>query len=104
MTADYAFWTAIAVMTGASLLLGPRIRAGRIAMQWGFDGNPTWYAPKRLGLWGLVILALAVRLLIWTAMTYTPDKVHSAEVGLLLFSLIIAASHIFVLLRAARAQ
>jgi hypothetical protein len=35
-------------------------------------------------------------------MTYTPDKVHGAEIGLLLFSIIVAATHLWVLSRAAR--
>ena len=104
MTADYAFWAAIVVMTACSLLLRSRIRVERIAMQWDFDGNPTWFAPKLLGLWALVALALAVRLLIWAAMTYMPATVHNAEIGLLLFSLIVAAAHLFILSRATRAR
>ena len=57
MTADYAFWPAIAFMAGCSLYFGPRIKSGRMAMQWGFDGKPTWSAPKAVGLWGTVMLA-----------------------------------------------
>jgi hypothetical protein len=33
----------------------------RIAMQWGFDGKPTWHAPKQIGLWSMVALIPAVR-------------------------------------------
>ena len=55
-------------------------------MQWALDGKPTWYASKAMALWGIVAFALAVRLLIWAAMTYVPDKVNGPEIGLLLFS------------------
>jgi hypothetical protein len=73
MIADYAFWFAVAFMAGCNLYFGPRIKSRRIAMQWGTDGEPTWYARKALGLWGMVAFALAVRLLIWAASTYTPE-------------------------------
>jgi hypothetical protein len=104
MMADYAFWPAIALMAGCSLYFGPRIKSGRIAMQWGFDGKPTWSAPKAIGLWGTVVLALLTRLLIWVAMTYFPQSVHGAEFGLLMASIVFAGSHLFVLLAAVRAN
>ncbi|MDE5452328.1 hypothetical protein GWE18_05470 [Bradyrhizobium sp. CSA112] len=75
-----------------------------MAMQWGLDGEPTWGAPKAVGLWGMVAFALAVRLLIWVASTYAPEKVHGAEIGLLLFSVIVAAVHVLTLRRAAQAN
>ncbi len=64
MAADYAFWAAIAVMIGCNFYFSPRILTDRIAMQWGFDGKPTWHAPKFVGLWGSVVFALVVRGLI----------------------------------------
>src|SRR4051812_38883424 len=67
--ADYIFGIALIVVIAASLYLGPRIKRDRIAMQWGFDGRPTWQAPKRLGLWAMVPLMLAVRFLIWLSAT-----------------------------------
>lgn len=101
LLADYAFCLAIAFMVGCNLYYGPRIRSPRIAMQWGFDGLPTWYAPKAIGLWGIVALALAVRLLIWILSNHAPETMHgSTEVGVLLLSIIFAAAH-FLTLRAA---
>jgi hypothetical protein len=47
---------------------------------------------------------LAVRLLIWAAMTYVPDKVNGPEIGLLLFSIIVAAVHLWMVRSAARAN
>jgi hypothetical protein len=41
-----------------------------MAMQWGFDGKPTWSAPKAVGLWFTVVFALFLRFVIWGAMTY----------------------------------
>jgi uncharacterized protein DUF1648 len=103
LAADYVFWPAVGLIAGCNLYFGPRIRSDRIAMQWGFDGEPTWYAPKAIGLWGMVAFALAVRLLIWAASTYVPEKVHGAETGLLLFSVVVAAVHVLTLRAAARA-
>ncbi|WP_156042137.1 DUF1648 domain-containing protein [Bradyrhizobium sp. URHD0069] len=102
--ADYAFWPAVASMAGCNLYFGPRIRYNRMAMQWGFNGQPTWYAPKALGLWGMVAFALAIRLLIWAASTYVPEKLHGADIGLLLFSVIVAVVHVITLRAAARAN
>src|SRR5437763_418343 len=104
LSADYAFWPAVAFIVVVNLYYGPRIRRDRMAMQWGLDGSPTWYAPKAVALWGMVALALAVRLLIWAAMTYAADKVHGAEVGLLLFSIIVMVVHLLVLRVAVRAN
>ena len=103
LIADYVFWAAIVFIVGANLYYGPYIKTDRVPMQWGLNGKPTWYAPKMVALWGSVAFALAVRLLIWAAMTYAADKVHGAEVGLLLFSIIVVAVHLLILRAAVRA-
>jgi hypothetical protein len=74
LAADYMFWPAVAFIVGCNLYFWPRIRSDRMAMQWGFDGEPTWYAPKAVGLWGIVAFALAVRLLIWAAFGKGPRR------------------------------
>jgi hypothetical protein len=99
-SADYIFCFSIVFMAGCNLYFGPRIKSERMAMQWSLSGNPTWYAPKSIGLWGIVAFALGVRLLIWTLSTFAPDKVHGVELGVLLFSVIVAATH-FITVRAA---
>jgi hypothetical protein len=66
-------------------------------MQWGFDGKPTWYAPKQVALWGMVLFMLAIRFFIWLASTYAPQSVHGLEPGIVGFSVITAAVQIFVL-------
>lgn len=50
----------------------------------------------------MVAFLFSVRLLIWAAMTFMPEKVNGPDLGLVLFSLIADASHIFVLRRAAK--
>jgi apolipoprotein N-acyltransferase len=104
MAADFVFWLCIAFIVGANLYYGPQIVTTHVAMQWGFDGKPTWRAPKVLAIWGIVVFALAVRGFIWLAMTHSPERVNNPEVGLLLFSVILAAAHFWVLRSAVRSQ
>ncbi|MBR1121865.1 hypothetical protein JQ628_10115 [Bradyrhizobium lablabi] len=103
LSTDLIFWPVVALLVACNLYFGPRIRSDRIAMQWGLDGQPTWHASKAVGLWGMVAFALAVRLLIWALSTYAPSKVHGVELGLLLFSITIAASHALLLRKAVQA-
>ena len=71
-------------------------------MQWGFDGKPTWFAPKPMGLWGLIAFALAIRAIIWAATTWAPHLVHGVDLGVMMMSVTLVISHLFVLLRAAK--
>lgn len=98
--ADYVFGFAIALVVGLNLYLGLRIASERVAMQWGRNGEPTWHAPKWVAMWGMIAFMVAVRLFIWLASTYAPQHVHGAELGIVIFSLIAAGSHLFVLMKA----
>lgn len=98
--ADYVFGFAIAFVVGSNLYLGSGIETERVAMQWGPNGEPTWYAPKWLAMWGMIAFMAAVRLFIWLAWTYAPKHVHGAELGIVIFSLIAAGSHLFILMKA----
>ena len=102
--ADYVFGAAIALVVGSNLYLGPRIKGERVAMQWGIDDKPTCHAPKWVALWGMVLFMFAVRLLVWLAATYVPQSVHQAELGIVGFSVIVTAAHIFVLKMAEEAS
>jgi hypothetical protein len=104
LTADYVFVATLVFIVACNLYFAPRIRINRVAMQWGLDGKPTWHAPKWLALWWPVLLMLLVRLIIWAGMIWTPALVHGPETGLALGSIIIAAAHVFVLTRAAKAS
>ena len=96
-SADYVFGAAVALVVGCNFYFGPRIKRERVAMQWGSDGKPTWYASKWLAIWGMVPFMVAIRLFILLASTYTPQSVHGAELGIVIFSLVATAAHIFVL-------
>ncbi|WP_424630304.1 hypothetical protein [Bradyrhizobium sp. SYSU BS000235] len=102
LAADFVFLIAVGFVIACNLYFEPRIKGDRIAMQWGLDGKPTWSAPKRWALWGTVALMVIVRGFIWASMTYTPEKMHGAELGLLLFSIIVALSHLFVISKATK--
>jgi hypothetical protein len=99
LPADYGLAAALMLMAGCSLYFAPRIASGRVAMQWGVDGTPNWYAPKWLALWGMIPFVLAVRLLLWLAATYTPQLVHGEQIGIVGMS--VAAAHFLVLRTAA---
>ncbi|MDA9501534.1 DUF1648 domain-containing protein [Bradyrhizobium sp. CCBAU 11357] len=100
LPADYVFGIAVALVVASNFYLGRRIERERVAMQWGPSGEPTWYAPKWLAMWGMPAFMVAVRLLIWLASTYAPQSVHSVELGIVIFSVIAAGSHVFVLMKA----
>jgi hypothetical protein len=100
MAADVVFFVALGVMLVASFYYGPRIQADKVAMQWGLDGKPTWYAPKIVALWGLLGFAVLLRLFIAAAVKFIPDQVHHADIGLIIFPIIVAGVHIFLLARA----
>jgi len=42
--------------------------------------------------------------MIWAAMTWAPDRVHSADLGLMIMAVTVTISHLFVLARAANAR
>jgi uncharacterized membrane protein len=104
LAADYVFGAAILIVIGCTSYFGPKIKGERIAMQWGVDGNPTWTAPKQMGLWWMVPFMLVVRLFIWAASTTIPARVHGAEAGIIGFSVIAAAAHLYVLMAARKAS
>jgi hypothetical protein len=104
LSADYVFVAAIAIVIGCNFYFGPRIKRERIAMQWGSDGKPTWHARRWVALWWMIPFMIAARCIIWLASTYTPQSVHGAELGIVLFSVIAVASHVFVLKTAENAD
>jgi hypothetical protein len=97
LPADYFFAASVAFVVACNLYFGPRINSERVAMQWGLDGRPNWYAPKWLALWGTVAFMLAVRLFIWLAAAYAPKHAHDVQLGILGLSLTVAGAHLFVL-------
>ena len=104
LAADFVFCAAVLIMIACNLYFGRRIKGERIPMQWGFDGRPTWSAPKQTALWGMVVFLLALRLLIWAASTYDPARVHGVEIGIIGSSVIIVATHLYTLMAAKKAN
>jgi hypothetical protein len=104
LSADIVFLIAVGFVIACNLYFEPRIKSDGIAMQWGLDGKPTWSAPKRWALWGMVAFMVAVRAFIWASMTYMPEKVHSPELGVMLFSIIVALSHFYLISKATKAN
>lgn len=54
------FAAALIANTALAIYFGERISASRIPMQWGVDGNPTWYAPRSVGLWWGLLFVFVV--------------------------------------------
>jgi hypothetical protein len=104
LSADYVFVAAVVLVTGCNFYFGPRIKQERIAMQWGSDGKPKWYAPRLIAMWWMIPFMIAVRAIIWLASTYNTNGMHGAEWGIAAFSVITAGSHIFVLKMAEYAE
>jgi hypothetical protein len=104
LPADYILAAALVFVAGCSLYFAPRISSDGVAMQWGLDGTPNWYAPKWLALWWAVPFMLAIRILIWLAATYTPQLVHGVEWGIVGMSVTVAAAHFYTLKTAVDAR
>ena len=56
------FALTVAGIIASSIHFGGRITTPRIPMQWGLDGNPTWYATRTIGLWWPLFFVLAMGL------------------------------------------
>lgn len=50
LAADWILCLALLVVVAANVRYAPRIAGHRVVMQWGFDGKPTWSAPKAVAL------------------------------------------------------
>ncbi|CAO4152296.1 hypothetical protein LPLAFNJD_LOCUS3661 [Methylorubrum aminovorans] len=50
---------AIAAISAINLTYGGNIKTEKVPMQWGVNGQPTWFAPRAVGLW-LIVAILAV--------------------------------------------
>jgi hypothetical protein len=104
LPADYILLAAIIFVIGCSLYFKPRIGSDKVAMQWGLDGKPTWYAPTWIALWATAPFMIAIRIFIWAAMVYAPQTVHGADIGIAGFAIIMAGCHLFILKMAERSR
>jgi hypothetical protein len=103
--ADFVFLGSLAITIGCTFYFSPRIKGDRIAMQWDATGKPkpTWFAPKWLAIWWGVALLALLRLIVWVGMAYFPTKTHQPELGIVIGSIVVAASHLYTLLKATNA-
>lgn len=90
------FVLALVVIAAASLYFGARIATSRIPMQWGFEGRPTWYAARILGLWWLLYFTLSIGFgLIALAHFSENPKATSIWYTIIAFSVITAVSQVW---------
>lgn len=61
------FGLALALVVTFNLYFAPHIERERVAMHFCGSGEPTWYAPKWMVMWGMIAFMAAVRLFIWLA-------------------------------------
>jgi uncharacterized membrane protein len=101
--ADFVFLGALAITIGCTFYFKPRIKGNRMAMQWDATGKPTWFAPKWLAVWWGVALIALLRLIVWVGMVHFPTKTHQPELGIVIGSIVVAASHLYTLLKATKA-
>jgi Protein of unknown function (DUF1648) len=88
----FTYCAAVAAMLAAVTYFGKRITAQKIPMQWGFNGQPTWYAPKLVGLWTPICLTTIGGPLFLVAID-SPSRAEHAAFGLIVFSLIMAIAY-----------
>ena len=90
-TGIFAYCAVVAAMTVATAYFGNRIASTQIPMQWGADGQPTWYARKSIALWTPICLTIAGGPLF--LVVGDPRMSEYAALGFLVFSVIMAVIH-----------
>jgi len=90
------FILAVLVIAAASIHFGGRIATARIPMQWGTDGNPTWYAPRTIGLWSMLGFTLIIGGGLIAMMRFAEsEKITGLSYSLILLSVTVAATQIW---------
>lgn len=90
------FILAVLVIAAASIHFGGHIATAKVPMQWGIDGNPTWYAPRTIGLWSMMGFTLAIGGGLLAMMRFVEsEKVTGLSYGLILLSVTMAVTQIW---------
>jgi hypothetical protein len=92
--ADYIFGAALALVIGCNIYFGKRLMRESTAIEWGLTSRASWHVPTWLALWGVAVLMIGVRFLIWSV------SVLGIQTSVVVFSVIFATAHISMLLRA----
>ena len=64
----------LAFIAGCAIHYGRQITAPRVPMQWGFDGQPNWFAPRLVGIWFSFGFTAVLSALLLGAAVHEPDK------------------------------
>jgi hypothetical protein len=99
--ATVVYVATLAATFAASFYFARRVMTPVVPMQWGFDGNPTWYAPKLVGIWWTSCLTL-LGLFFFVVALIEPRKAQEAAYGLIIFSAVMAAIDVGYLMAVAR--
>ncbi|MDR6626775.1 hypothetical protein [Caulobacter segnis] len=90
---------ALAIIAATAQGAWKRVPKGvAVPMQWGFDGKPTWRAPKALGLLFIPVVSIAVLLsFTLTQATFTHDPTQAMIIFLVraTTAAILALAHLF---------
>jgi len=73
-------------------------------IDWGLSSRASWHVPTCLAIWGAPILMIGVRVLIWFGPVITPATDLSIQTLVIVFSVMFAIAHIWMMLRAALAE
>jgi hypothetical protein len=90
------FVLSLVVIAASSFHFGGRIVTPKIPMQWGIDGNPTWYAARTIGLWWMAYFTLSVGIGLIVLGFYSESaKAGTIWYAVIAFSMITAATQIW---------
>jgi hypothetical protein len=73
-------------------------------MQWGFDGQPTWYAPKWVALYAPILVTMFGVPLFLTGFDFAfpPPMAQRSAIGLIVFGAVMGTTYgvyLFILMR-----
>ncbi|MCP3393070.1 hypothetical protein NLM27_30420 [Bradyrhizobium sp. CCGB12] len=71
----------LAFIAGCAVYYGRQISSPRIPMQWGPDGQPTWFAPRLIGLWSSFAVTAALSVFLLILALHEPQKLTALIVA-----------------------
>jgi hypothetical protein len=105
----YGFCAVVGAMGFAAFYFSKRIAAQKVPMQWGFDGQPTWYAPKWVALYAPILVTMLGVPLFLTGIgfAFPPAGAERSVIGLIVFAVVMGATYgayLFAVMRWASKQ
>jgi hypothetical protein len=91
----YGFCAVVGAMAFAAYHVGKRIAAPKVPMQWGFNGQPTWYAPKVVALWAPIFVTMfgVPLFLVSIDSGFPPPRADRSAVGLIIFAVVMGGTY-----------